>query len=45
MAVRIYQEALVQAETITSNVTMRRFAPAYFRLAQIHREQRHLNLA
>ena len=44
-AVRTYQEALLQAEKITSNVTMRRFAPAYFRLAQILKEQRRLDLA
>jgi predicted Zn-dependent protease len=44
-AVLVYQEALLNAEKITSNVTMRRFAPAYFRLAQILREQRSFDAA
>src|SRR4051812_8798977 len=44
-AVGTYQEALLQAEKIASNVNMRRFAPAYFRLAQILKEQRRLDSA
>jgi predicted Zn-dependent protease/predicted negative regulator of RcsB-dependent stress response len=44
-AAETYQGALVQAEAVTNNVTMRRFAPAYFRLAQILEEQRRLDVA
>ena len=44
-AVESYQSALARVEALANNVTQRRFASAHFRLAQILRQQRHLDAA